>query len=697
MTAHAPAPPVAKLVATMRTHHGDTVVDEYAWLADQTDPDTIAYAEAENAYTQARTVDLAELRDEIFDEIRSRTKESDLSVPVRKNGYWYYRRTTAGQQYEVHCRLPVRGDDQTPPVADGEAPLPGELVLLDGNTEAGDADYFALGALDVSPDGTCLAYSVDLTGEEQFTLRVKDLRTGTVLPDEVPGVWYGCAWSTDASTLFYVKVDDAWRPYQIWRHAVGTDPGQDVLVLEEADPRFALGLELSRSGKVIMVEARSTTTTEVHLIPADEPTAPPRVVAPRREGVDYTVDHDPEHDRLLVLHNDGAEDFALAWTPAGQPGPWHDLVPPTAGTRLLAVTAFAGTIALALRSGGQTAVRLIPTRSGSGTPYDISFPEPVYTVGLDQNLEYDTATVRLRYVSLVTPESIYDYHLGSHELVLRKQVEVLGYQPDRYAQFRESAVADDGTKIPMSIVCRTDTPRDGSAPAVLYGYGSYEACVDPRFSVPRLSLLDRGFVYITAHVRGGGELGRRWYTDGSRLAKPTTFTDFVACAHALAATGWTAPDRLVARGASAGGLLVAALANLAPDAVAGIVAQMPFVDPLTTMLDPTLPLTVTEWEEWGNPVDSPEAYACLKSYSPYENVVPVKYPAVLAVASLNDTRVLVREPLKWIARLRAVAPDGDYLLRTDMSAGHTGRSGRYDAWREEAFVLAWIIRLIGTR
>jgi oligopeptidase B len=689
-----PIPPVAKRVPAERAYHGDTVIDEYAWMADADDPDTIAYLSAENAYAEARTSDLAELRDEIFGEILRRTRETDLSLPVRKGRYWYYERTVSGQQYGIYCRRAVAPGEHAPPATADGGRLDGEELLLDGNAEAGDSESYALGALDVSADGHLLAYSVDRTGSERFTLAVKDLRTGQVLPDELREVYYGSAWSADATVLFYLRVDDAGRPYQVWRHTIGTPVSDDVLVLAEPDERFWVSLELSRSGAYVIIDTRSPLTSEVALIPATAPGLAPMVVAARREGVDYSVDHDAERSRLLILHNDGAEDFALSWTPAERPGRWHELIAHRSGVRLIAAIAFAEAIVVSLRRDGQTALRVLPAGPEPAEPYDIVFPEPVHTVGLDTNLEYAAGSIRVRYISMVTPESIYDYHLAARELVLRRQAPVLGgFRPDDYEQYREWAQADDGTAIPISIMCRRGTPRDGSSPALLYGYGSYETCVDPRFSIARLSLLDRGFVFAVAHVRGGGELGRRWYRDGMLLAKKNSFTDFLACARQLAAQGWTAPGRLLARGSSAGGLLMGALANLAPDAVAGIVAEMPFVDPLNTILDPSLPLTVTEWEEWGNPLESADVYAYMKSYSPYENVTPQRYPAILALASLNDARVPFWEPLKWIARLRAVAPDGDYLLRTEMEAGHGGRSGRYDLWREEAFVIAWMVRL----
>jgi oligopeptidase B len=690
---HASAPPLARIIPSERSHHGDTVLDNYAWLAVKDDPETVAYLTAENAFTEARTGHLAELRETIFTEIRTRTKETDLSLPARKNGYWYYLRTVEGKQYGIHCRRAIAAGETDPPSTDDGSPLEGEQILLDGNIEAGDSEFFALGALSVSPDSNLLAYSVDLAGDERFTLRVKDLRTGEMLTDEVPNVFYGATWSGDSGTLFYQTVDETWRPHRVWRHTVGAPATHDVLVFEETDERFWMGVDLSRSQDFIIIHTSSKITSEVRVIPALTPTEAPTVLAPRRHGIEYEVEHDPDGDRFLILHNEGAEDFALAWTPAREPGEWHELIPHSPGTRLLGADSFAGHTVVSLRRDGLTALRVFRADADA---FDISFPEPVFSVGLDANAEYDTPTIRLHYTSLVTPDSIYDYAFATGELVLRKQRAVLGgYQQEEYEQYREWAEAPDGTRVPISLVARRGTPRDGTAPTVLYGYGSYETSMDPWFSIARLSLLDRGFVFAVAHIRGGGEMGRHWYTDGRLLFKKNTFTDFVACADHLVKVGWTTADRLVARGGSAGGLLVGAVANLAPSAFAGIVAEVPFVDILNSILDPSLPLTVTEWEEWGDPLDSAEVYSYVKSYSPYENVATQPYPAILAMGSLNDTRVLYHEPAKWVARLRAVAPDADVLLKTEMGAGHGGPSGRYDAWKEEAFIASWIIGLVG--
>jgi oligopeptidase B len=692
-----PIPPVAKQVPTTRTHHGDTVTDPYAWLADPKDPEVIAYLEAENAYTDALTAGLGEVRAAVFDEIKARTQETDLSVPVRKGNWWRYSRTVEGQQYAISCRRAVRDGEVSPPVPENGKPLDGEEVLLDGNELAEGKAFFSLGALAVSPDGKRLAYSTDFAGDERYTLRVKDLESGEVLPDEVPNTAHGCAWSLDGSVLFYLTVDDAWRPYRVWRHVVGTPTADDTLVFEEADEKFWLGVGTSRDEKWLMIGTSSKLTSEIWLLDAATPEGEFTVVAPRRQGVEYDVE--VAGDRLLILHNDGAENFELAAAPlpgAGDTAQWTTVIPHRADTRLLSVDAFESCLLLYYRRGGLTGLSVLPP-SGAGQERPITFPEPLYTVGPGANPEYTQTRFRLGYNSMVSPSTVYDYDLADGSLTVLKQQPVLPspsgvpFSSGDYEQYREWAVAEDGTRVPISLVCRKGTPRDGSAPCLIYGYGSYEHSTDPGFSITRLSLLDRGFVFAIAHVRGGGELGRPWYDHGKMLEKKNTFSDFVACARHLVTAGWTSPGRLVARGGSAGGLLMGAVANLAPEAFAGIVAQVPFVDALNSILDPSLPLTVTEWEEWGDPLHDPAVYAYMKSYTPYENVTPAAYPAIFALTSLNDTRVLYHEPAKWTARLRATAAGGPFLLKTEMEAGHGGRSGRYDAWQEEALVLAWIV------
>jgi oligopeptidase B len=690
-------PPIAKQVPRERTYHRDTVIDEYAWLADKDDPATIAYLKAENAYTEAATAGLAELRDQIFAEIKARTQESDLSVPVRKGGWWHYSRTVEGSQYSVHCRREVRPGEVIPPIpADGQ-PLEGEEVLLDGNELAAGHDFFDIGTFTPSPDQRWLAYSTDFTGNERFTIQIKDLATGALLPDQIPDTYAGCAWSLDGSTLFYVTVDSAWRPYRVWRHQVGTKADQDTIVFEEHDERFHVYVGLTRSERYLLIRSASVLTSEVWMLDAAAPDGEFTVVAPRRQGVDYDVGH--AGDRLLILHNDGAENFEIATAPLTDPAEWTPLVAHRAEVRLLGFDEFADYTVVHFRRDGLTGLRIL-RRDGE---HEIAFGEPVYRVGPGPNPEFQATRYRLAYTSLVTPGSVYDCDLATGELTLLKRQPVLPspagvpYRPEDYEEYREWAVAEDGTRVPISLVCRAGTPRDGSAPCLLYGYGSYEISRDPSFSIPVLSLLDRGFVYAIAHIRGGGEMGRAWYTNGKLLHKKNTFTDFVACARHLVREGWTSADRLVARGGSAGGLLMGAVANMAPEAFAGIAAHVPFVDALNSILDPSLPLTVTEWEEWGDPLHDPQFYAYMKSYSPYENVTGQAYPPIFALGGLNDTRVKYHEPAKWVARLRASAKGGPFLLKIEMEAGHGGRSGRYDAWLEEALVLAWIITTASRR
>jgi oligopeptidase B len=701
-------PPEAKQIPSPRTFHGDTVIDEYAWLADKHDPDTLDYLRAENDYTEAATAGLASLREAIFEEIKARTQESDLSVPVRKGGWWHYSRTVEGKQYAVHCRREVRPGEVVPPMAEDGKPLDGEEELLDGNELAVGHEFFSLGAFRVSPDQRWLAYSTDFSGNERYTIRIKDLATGDILPDEIPDTYAGCAWSLDGSTLFYTTVDDAWRPYRVWRHLVGTLAEDDTMVFEETDEKFHVHVGLSRSERFLRILSSSVLTSEVWLLDAAAPEGEFTVVAPRRHGVDYDVE--PAGDHLLVLHNDGAENFEIATAPLAEPAQWTPLVPHRADTRLLGVDAFADYTVVYFRRDGLTGLRILRTgdaapagadQAGPGGEYEVAFGEPVYRVGPGPNPEFRADRFRLSYTSLVTPGSVYDCDMATGELTLLKRQPVLPspagvpYRGEDYEQHREWAVAPDGTRVPISLVRRKDAPRP--APLLLSGYGAYEISRDPAFSIPVLSLLDRGFVYAIAHVRGGGELGRSWYTDGKLLRKKNTFTDFIACARHLAGAGWTSPGRLVARGGSAGGLLMGAVANMDPGAFGGIVAHVPFVDALTTILDPSLPLTVTEWEEWGDPLHDPEVYAYMKSYTPYENVTGQSYPPVFALTGLNDTRVSYHEPAKWMARLRAVGQGGPFLLKTEMEAGHGGRSGRYDAWLEEALVLAWVIETTASR
>ena len=679
----APAAPRAPKRPTTLAAHGDERVDEWHWLRDRDDPEVVALLEAENAHTTTVLAPTEHLQQRIYDEIVGRILETDLSVPARKGEWWYLARTVEGLQYPIWCRR--RGGPEGP-----------EQVILDQNELAAGHDYFAVANTAVSPDTARLAYATDANGSERYTLHVRDLTTGADLADEVPDTYYGVAWAGDNATVFYVRVNDAMRPYQLWRHLVGTAAADDVLVYQEDDERFFLGVGVTKSEAHVILSLESKVTSELHVLPADEPLGPFRVVQPREQGVEY---HLEQHgDRFLIVTNaDGAENFKLVEAPVDDPGRhnWTEVVAHRDDAKLDGIDVFTDHIALFERAKGLR--RIAVRRLADGDTHVIEHPEEVSTAFPDSNLELDTTVLRFGYTSMVTPRSVYDYDMETRTRVLLKQQPVLGdYDPAAYETGRLWATAPDGEQVPISVVHRRGLALDGRAPTLLYGYGSYEISVDPTFSPLRLSLLDRGVVFAIAHVRGGGEMGRRWYEDGKMVRKKNTFTDFVACAEHLVASGYTAPSRLAMRGGSAGGLLMGAVLNLRPDLFRAVVADVPFVDVLTTILDETLPLTVTEWEEWGNPKADPEVYAYVKSYSPYDNVAEVDHPAVLAIGGLNDPRVSYWEPAKWVQRLRDRGTGArPVLLKTEMGAGHGGPSGRYDSWREEALVYAFVLDAVG--
>ena len=657
-------PPVAPRRPTVLRLHGDERVDDWFWLRERDDPEVRAYLEAENAYTEAVTAHTRELQERLFAEFKHRVVETDSSVPARKDGHWYYRRTVEGLEYTLHCRRAGSEDGA-------------EQVILDENELAAGHEYLRVGGLAISPDTRLLAYTVDTSGAERFTLRVRDLESGADLADEIPDVYYGLAWANDSRTLFYTRPNDAMRPWQLWRHSLGTDPAEDVCVVQEDDEQFFVGVGRSRTDRVLLVVFQSMVTTEIRVLDADTPDAEPNIVVPRRHGVEAQVED--AGDRLLVLTNDGAPDFRLVDEGGAE------VVPEGDGVRLVDVDAFPGHLVLTERAGAVQRVRV------DGAVIDQ--PEEVYAAGPGENLEFETDVFRFDYTSLVTPESTVDLDLGTGERRVRKRGPVRDYEPGEYATERLWAEAADGVRVPISIVYRRDRARGG--PLLLYGYGSYEHPILPAFSPLRLSLLDRGFAWAIAHIRGGGELGRRWYEDGKLEQKRNTFTDFVACGEQLIADGWTTAEGLVGRGGSAGGLLIGAVANLRPDLFAALVAEVPFVDVVTTMLDDSLPLTAIEWEEWGDP-HTREFYELMRAYSPYDNVEAKAYPPMLVTAGLNDPRVSYWEPAKWVAKLRATKTDSNVvLLRTELGAGHSGPSGRYEAWRKEAFVYAFILDVLG--
>lgn len=692
-------PPRARREPSTRTFHDDVFTDHYEWLRDKESPEVIAHLEAENAYTEAVTDHLKPLADKVFGEIKAHTKETDLSVPVRMGDWWYFTRTVEGEQYAVHVRVPYVARAERPDPQPG-TPLPDEQVLLDGNAEAKGHDFFELSDLAVSHDGTKVAIGLDIAGDEIYDLSVRDAATGAVLDDAVRRIGNGVVWSVDGRHLFYTRRDDAWRANEVWRHEIGTPVGQDALVIREDDEQFSLMIGESRDERWLIVMIGSSTTTEGHLLDLTDPTGELRVVQPRVAGLDYDVEVDG--GRILVVHNAARVDFDLAQAPIETPGRehWQPVMTGEDGDRILGVDAFADFVIVSMRHDGLRTLRLLPKGEDAALGEARAIPvEPeLHTLALGNNPEYAMGTVQLVLTSWLTPSSVLDYTPDTGELQLLKQREVPGFDQQLYAEERLWVTAEDGARIPVSLVRRRDIEADGSNPGYIYGYGSYEMSFDPYFSVARLSLLDRGVVYAVAHVRGGGELGRRWYDNGKLLAKRNTFTDFVSASRALIDLGWVHPDRLAAEGASAGGLLMGAIVNLAPELYAAVHAGVPFVDALTTILDPSLPLTAGEWEEWGNPIEDPEVYAYMKSYTPYENIRATRYPAILATTSLNDTRVFYVEPAKWVQQLRETVeadPARPIVLKTEMVAGHGGRSGRYDGWRQSAFEYAFLLDRIG--
>ncbi len=654
------------------------VDDPYAWMRDVDDPELLAYLEAENAAAERFFAPHADTIETIYGEIRSRVQETDLSTPVEFGPWWYVTSTTEGQSYPVHHRGPA-ADRAT------------EHVLLDENIEAGDHDYFDLGAFDLSMDHRFVAWSKDTTGDEHYTLLIRDLATGDDLDDRLDVTSNaGVAWSRDGQWIFYVTPDAQERPATVWRHRVGTPPTDDVCVFDETDERFFVGVGSTRSESWIVIHSASRTSSETRLLSTDHPTDDAVVVLERRPDVEYAIDD--WGDRFVMHTNDDAVDFRVVTAAAGadltRPASWSELVPHVPGRRIVSAEAFATHLVVHEWADAQPLLRIL-FRDGSERVIDLG--DDPHDVEPAANPQWDTSLLRFTIQSLTMPTTLYDENVTTGERTLLRRIPTPHVDLDRYRTRRLWATAADGTRVPLDIVHHVDTPLDGTAPGVLYGYGAYEASMPPWFSVARLSLLDRGFVWALAHPRGGGELGRQWYLDGKLLAKRNTFGDTIACGEHLVSERIVDGDRLAIRGGSAGGLLAAACMTQRPDLFCSVVAEVPFVDVVSTMSDPTLPLTVTEWEEWGDPREEPYA-TCILGYSPYDNTVPADYPAVYATAGLNDPRVSVHEPAKWIARLRDVSTgSAPIVLRTELDAGHGGPTGRYDTWRDEARTLAFIL------
>lgn len=658
-------------------HHRPTgdVSDDFYWLRDRDDADTIAYLQAENHHADEWFAPHDQLIETIFGEIKSRIQETDQSVPTLKDGWWYVTRTEEGADYAIHCRGRSR-ETAT------------ETLLLDENEEAAGHEYFSIGAFDVSPNGNLLAWSSDTDGSEHFTMRIRDLVSGLDLVDVIEDTsWAGTAWSADSQHLFYVTYDEQERPSSVWRHRVGSSQADDVRVFDEPDERFYVGIDLTRNGEWIIIDSDSKTSSESHLILAHDATASPRVVRPRTDDLEYHIDH--WGDRFIVLTNLDAVDFRVMTAGNDDPSAWIDFIPHTPGNRITRADTFATHLVIHEWVDAQPRLRIVD-RDGRGTLVPIS-DEP-HDVELDSNPEWETEWLRFATESMTSPASVWEHNVRTGERTLLKRQPTPNVDLALYESERRWAVSHDGTRVPYDIVRRKGAPI---GPALVYAYGSYEASMPPWFSVARLSLVDRGWTWVLAHPRGGGEMGRNWYLDGRLLNKRNTFLDTNAVADDLVSAGLVDPRRLAVRGGSAGGLLVGACISLRPELWAAAVAEVPFVDVVNTMSDPTLPLTVTEWEEWGDPRSEPFASYML-TYSPYDNTEARDYPAMFVTAGLNDPRVAYHEPTKWVARIREVRTnEAPLVLRTEMGAGHGGSSGRYDRWRDEARVCTFLQAVLG--
>lgn len=675
-------PPKAKIIPTADTMFGDIRIDNYAWLRQRNSPEVLKYLEAENDYTSLTMKPTEELQQKLYDEMLSRIKETDLTPPVKHDDYIYYTRTEEGKPYEIHCRKKGSLDAS-------------EEIILDENAFGEGLAYFAIGVKDVSPNHQVLAFSTDTNGSERYNIRIRDLSTGEIYPEVIPNTAYSSAWATDNKTFFYTTQDELARAYRLYRHTLGTDPSQDKLIYEERDTAFSVYIKRTKDDAYLLMELTSLTSSEVYYLDAGTPSDTFTLIEPRRMDIQYHVYH---HDnRFFILTNDSALNFRVVTAPVADPSAanWKDLVPHIDSVYITSIEVFANWLVAFERVGGLEQVHVHSLVDNSS--HYISFPEPVYTLYESDNPEFETETFRFGYSSMVTPKTIYDYHMSSRERKLLKQTEVPGYDPSLYTSERIFARAADGAMIPISLVYKRGIQRNGKNPFWLYGYGAYGLTSDPYFSASRMSLVDRGFIYAIAHIRGGSEMGRQWYFQGRLLNKKNTFTDFIACAEHVIAEGYTSSDQLVISGGSAGGLLIGAVVNMRPDLFKAAIAGVPFVDVMNTMLDPSIPLTVEEFVEWGNPMDS-VYYTYMRSYSPYDNVEAKEYPNMLIIAGLNDPRVQYWEPAKWTASLRATKTDDNrLLLKTHMGSGHFGLTGRYGELKEQAFMYAFALDILGLR
>lgn len=675
-------PPVAKIVPKTDTVHGDIRVDNYSWLREKTNPEVIAHLEAENKYTEALTAHTKPLQEQIYKEMLGRIVETDLDVPERLDDYFYYSRTEEGKQYPIKCRKMGSLDAA-------------EEILLDINKEATGFEHFDVGTFEVSPNHMLLAYAVDTTGGEEYTIYIRDLATGKNLPDAIPNT-YGLEWAADNKTVFYTTLDATHRPYRLWKHTLGTEPASDPIVYEEKDESFYISIGSTKSQEYLLLAIGSISSSEYRYLKSDNPNGEWKVIAPRRKDVEYSVDH--HGDRFYIVTNDGAKNFKIAFAPVADPGiaNWTEFLPHRPAVKVDAVECFANHMVVYEREDGLKKMRILDLKSGNF--HYVDFPEPVYTYSGANNPEFDSDVVRFTYNSLVTPKSVFDYNMTTKSRELMKEYEVKGgYDKSQYSSERIFATAKDGVKVPISIVYKKGVKLDGTQPLLLYAYGSYGYSMEPTFSSNRLSLLDRGVIYAIAHIRGGDEMGRQWYDDGKLLKKKNTFTDYIACAEHLIAQKYTSADRLAAMGGSAGGLLMGAVVTMRPDLFKVVFASVPFVDVINTMLDESIPLTVIEFDEWGNPKNK-EYYDYMLSYSPYDQAKAQDYPHMLVDAGLNDPRVGYWEPAKWVAKLRSLKTDkNDLVFKIEMGAGHMGASGRYDYLKDIAFEYVFILDHLGIK